>query len=556
MSSSNEDPVSSVNREPQPAVMPSAELPTATDRPELARTTPATDPTEKKPENSDQDKVPLTVDKVLTYAKEAGVEFFCDQFDTPFAKVPVDQPTIHQECWQVRSRSFRRCLVNLIQKAVGIRPSPSLLRETLGVIELMADGGQHRVLSTRLAMDGETIVLDIGDDLWRQVHIAPGGWSVTTSDERCFYRFKHQQPLVEPVPGGNLEDIFKFIAVEDKQEQLLLLTWLGSALVPTIPTPILINVGGQGGAKTTRCLRLRSLVDPSLVPVLGEIEIRDFAQVFQHHAVPCFENVSSFSRRQADLFCRAVTGDGIERRRMYTDADEVIFSFRRTIMINGIDIPSHRPDFLDRSIIFQCKRLQKFKLLQSLDKEFDRERPRLIGGLLDLVVKARGLLGETDPPTSFRMADFAHFGRAVARALGKQAEDFDAAYQANFRERSHEVLEDCPVACAIAHLAKGYPKTAPWQGSATDLLKMLPTIAKEKQIQITGKSWPGSPRWLSTRLAELSPVLATEGIVITQLPRTNACRRWEIYTTTPGNNDANVTPSHDEPVHQDQGDSR
>ncbi len=486
------------------------------------------------PQSQAHEQLALTTGRVLRFAFEAGLELFCDQRDIPFGNIPCRRSEQHWECWPVKSRRFRRCLTALVQDEARGRPSPSVLKDALDVMELLADEAKPRYLANRVAVtDDSSIRIDLGDKLWRTILVNQDRWSVVREKEPRFYRSRHQLPFVEPARGGRLSELFKFVRIRDRHERRLLLAWLISAFIPSIPTPILLHVGQQGSAKTTHCRRVRSLLDPSTVPTLGEIELRDLMQVFQHHAVPCFENVSYFSQRQADAFCRAVTGDGIERRKLYTDADSVIFSFRRAIMMNGIDIPSHRPDFLDRCVILHCKRIDRFRTLQSLDERFEQAKPRLLGAVLDLLVATLRLLGSTPQTREFRMADFAHLGRTVVRALGRKPEEFDAAYRGNIRQQGAELLEDCPVARSLVVFAAGYPDGAPFRGNAETLLKKLTAIAKEKKIPMSSKSWPGSPRWLSTRLSELTPILAANDVIVQRLPRENNCRPWLVYKRRP-----------------------
>jgi hypothetical protein len=47
----------------------------------------------------------------------------------------------------------------------------------------------------------------------------------------------------------------------------------------------------------------------------------------------------------------AVTGGAFSKRQLYSDANDVIFQFCRTFILNGINILSASPDLLDRSII-------------------------------------------------------------------------------------------------------------------------------------------------------------------------------------------------------------
>lgn len=128
------------------------------------------------------------------------------------------------------------------------------------------------------------------------VAVTRDGWEVRNQDCPRFFRPQHLLSLPEPVQGGDVMDLYKFVPVESEDEKLLMMTWTIAGLYAAIPTPILVFVGQQGSAKTTRSRRLRSLLDPSITPVLGDLEMSDLFLTFQHHAVPCFENVSSLPR--------------------------------------------------------------------------------------------------------------------------------------------------------------------------------------------------------------------------------------------------------------------
>jgi hypothetical protein len=176
-------------------------------------------------------------------------------------------------------------------------------------------------------------------------------------------------------------------------------------MCPHIASPILLVVGMQGSAKTTMCRLIRSLVDPSTIPLLGAVEQKDMMQVLHHHALPCLENVGHFSRKEADILCRAVTGDSIERRKLYTDKDSVIFAYRRPIIINGIDIPTDRPDVRDRSLIIRRSRVEGFRPDQDVRAAYEQDCPVILGALLDVLVDVLRALpfGSVGPGSFERM---------------------------------------------------------------------------------------------------------------------------------------------------------
>lgn len=489
---------------------------------------------DEAPDNEENDgeqnaTVNLTPEAIVEFARDDGTDFFQDQHGNVFAWIrKSDGEHSHFECLRLRSRAFLARLLELIKSKAQTSPPPKALKQAIEVLEIQAYGTTRKELDNRRKAVGDETFIDLGDPEWRMVAITRNGWQVRSQDCPRFFRPQHLLPLPEPVSGGDVTDLYKFVPLETDEEKLLLMTWAVAGLYAAIPSPILVFVGQQGSAKTTRSRRLRSLLDPSITPVLGDLEMSDLFLTFQHHAVPCFENVSSFRRREADMFCRAVTGNGVERRKLYTDSDQVLYSFRRPIIINGIDTPSTRPDFLDRCLIINCRRMEKFATLLELDQQFEAARPRLFGALLDLLVKTLAVLESTPAADEFRMADFAHFGRAVAVALGKQPVDFDKAYRLNVQQQNYDILEDSPMAKLVERVASKLNVQKPWVGTSDELLAKLRDEAHVLGDSNVRDDLPKSPRWLSSRLGELAPALASRGVMITKLKRTNATRLWQI----------------------------
>jgi len=502
------------------------------------------DEADGKPNNGDETTEKstdnLTPMVIVQHAKDAGTNFFQDQHGDTFAWIPTVNGDAHFECLRLRSRGFRARLLELIQSRATTSPQPSAIKQAIEVAELQAHGFQGIELANRRKTVGERTLIDLGDPGWNMVVVTRQGWNTQRQDGPIFYRTQHQRPLIEPAGGGDPYELFDYVQVDSDGEKLMVMAWVIAAMYPVVPNPMLLFVGQQGSAKTTRSRRLRSLLDPSVIPVQGEFERSTLFLTFQQHAVPCFENVSSFNRREADIFCRAVTGNGVERRKLYTDSDQVLYSFRRSIIINGMDTPSTRPDFLDRCLIIPCRRMEQFRTLQDLDQQFEAALPRLFGSMLDLLVQTLCVHDSTLPANEFRMADFARFGRAVTQALGRPPEDFDEAYRLNIRQQDFELVEDAPMTRVLKKFAAKHPKSKPWVGTADALLQELKYLANEEEDTGAKRDLPQSARWLSSRLGELSPALATQDVFVKKLPRTNASRKWEVYSPAPS--DPNAEP--------------
>ena len=466
----------------------------------------------------DDDDVPLAIVQLMV---KTGMTLYQDQFGHAVAWVLTNG---HKECVRVKSRAMRAILLTLATEAFKATPKPSDIRKAIEILDLRAYNAPKITLANRRTAETQTVMIDLGDTAWRMITVNQTGWAIKAQESPTFYRTQHQLPLPEPEPGADPYELFTFIPAESEEVKLLVVVWLLASMYPVIACPMLLLIGQQGSGKSVTSKMLRSLLDPSVIPVLGDLEMANLFQTFQHHAVPCFENVSYFNRNAADIFCRAVTGNGVERRKLYTDSDQVIYSFRRSIIINGIDTPSFRPDFLDRCIIVSRPRIEKFQLLQDVDNAFEKARPRLLGAFLGLLVKTLQILDRTPAATEFRMADFARFGRAVALSLGKTTNDFDEAYRTVTRQNAFDIIESTPMSRLVKKLAAEHAEAKPWQGSLEELLRNLRQSQLQRMIPLLKRTYLAVARWLRTRLDELAPALLADNVVVRSLKRSKISR--------------------------------
>jgi len=453
----------------------------------------------------------------LQLIEESGMCLFTDQLGFEYARLPVRG---HHESHRLQSKAFRHWLVRYFLRQ-GKPISQRGVREYVGLLEAMADD-EHRELGNRSiwSENRKTLWIDFADAQWRAARVSGEGWTIDADPPSLFRRFAHQQPLPEPDRNGTLQELLTYFPpLPTEKDRLLLLAWVVAALVP-IPRPILALIGPHGSAKSTVCTFLRRLLDPSRVELLGKDARADLPLVFFKYAVSIFDNLDGLTPQEADLFCQAVTGRGIARRKLYTDADEFILSFQRAIIVAGLSLPTNRPDFLDRTLIVELDRLspEQRRLLEHVEDSFMAARPRLLGGLLNVLSQALARLPNVSTEGLSRMADFHRMGRAMAEVLGFGSEQFDEAYHVA-EARQKRGAFDNTLALALLLFARQVRR---WQGEPTELLQRLHETAKANQIRQSPEFWPATPMGLGRQLKHLADAMSRHGVRVSRLRRTTA----------------------------------
>jgi hypothetical protein len=82
-----------------------------------------------------------------------------------------------------------------------------------------------------------------------------------------------------------------------------------------------------------------------------------------------------------DTLCRLVTGESDSKRVLYTDDEDLIWSMKRVVLLNGINPPTDRGDVQDRTLPIELHRLRDEKRIAEDDfwLHFDLGHPKLLG---------------------------------------------------------------------------------------------------------------------------------------------------------------------------------
>lgn len=285
-----------------------------------------------------------------------------------------------------------------------------------------------------------------------------------------------------------------------------------SCFIPDIPHPMPIFHGEKGAAKSTSCALLKKIIDPSSLGVLTlQKAERTMAVNLQNHWFLPFDNVSCINEETSDTLCRAITGSGIQQRKLHTNGDDYIFTFKRCIALNGINNVARRSDLLDRAILIELSRIDENKRKENsaITKEFDKDLPLILGNIFDILSKAIKIYPNVKLNKLPRMADFSHWGYAIAQALGDLGETFLDEYKCNYNKQNIEAINSDIVATLLIAFMK---EKEIWNGKVSELLKELTYLADREKIKTKTNDFPSQANLLSRKLNSLKSNLKSIGI--------------------------------------------
>ena len=462
---------------------------------------------EKEGEEPKRSYADIVIEQALSY----NDVFFHNSVEETFVAVDKDK---FYEVYRLEDKKYQMLIRKRFYDELGKAISKDNISQAIGVLEAKAlyEGDELEVYKRCAEVDGVTYY-DLCNKESTIIRIDENGWSIDESKQILFIRKNNMSEQVMPEYYEELLELLdKHFRFKSEEDRILHAVSLVTRLISDIPHPIEVIHGEKGASKTTTMRKNRSLIDPSPRDVISIPKaIQDLAITISNNYMPCFDNLDNISSDKSDLFCIASTGGGYSKRKLYSNDDESIVSFKSRITLNGINVIATKADLLDRCIVLTLDRIPEDERKEErlVWDSFNKDKPMILGAMFDVLSKAKRIYKTVNLTKLGRMADFTRWGYAVAEACGIGGEKFLEAYLNNQRKANQEAVDSSPIVTA---LIKYMNENKSFTGTVSQLLLCLNQIAEDEQIDITSKLWAKEPNVLSRRLNEMKSNLELEGI--------------------------------------------
>lgn len=443
---------------------------------------------------------PNQTTKIINFINQNMLLFY-DKNKDVFA---IDQTT--KEIYRIISPQFKEFVMakffDYFNQSIHGSSFKDALSNLLGAVRIK---GECKTVYRRVGKHENNYYLDL---CWqknnRTVKISPGEWSIVDDSPVMFLRSGTMQALPEPKRGGSLDWMWQCCNIPENYRVLVLL-WLLDALRPDTPYPILELIGEQGSAKSTTQTILRRVIDPNACDLRAAPNKEDdlFVTAWVNHVVSC-ENITYLSSQMQDALCVMSTGGGYQKRKLFSNDEEVILYAYNPVIINGISAVVTNQDLIDRTITIELPNITKRTEITKLRGLIEENSSLILGALLDIFVKALAILPSIELPISEnpRLIEFVTLGIAVAKVIGLSEEVFIKQFKELRQEAIARTIDASPIANALIEWSEKNTLTFPVQLQVKLLFEQVAQY-RTNNTDI----WPKSSKGFADSLRRIAPAL-------------------------------------------------
>ena len=226
-----------------------------------------------------------------------------------------------------------------------------------------------------------------------------------------------------------------------------------------------------------------------------------------------FENVSKIDTDTSDILCRAVTGSSNVKRAHYKNLEEIIMTFKRKIILNGVTPKFNNGDLQTRLIKYNKKNKKEITFLtdSQFEEKFVALRPRVLGEVFTVILRVLGKIDGYTITAKTRMAEFERWGELISQELGYPENSFGKIYEDKMKDSSIEDKDNYPIIGIIESLMEGKPE---YVDTVSNLYNQIKNLAIQNGLDIKEKyvSFPKAANQLIDRMTDVGTIFDNLGI--------------------------------------------
>lgn len=361
----------------------------------------------------------------------------------------------------------------------------------------------------------KTVVYYLGDKNRQCVVIRPGVWKVTPITKSKSKKIKFLQtnvvlPQTMPVAGGNYFDLLRpYINLPDDDFKLLAIC-IAQFFSRQRSHFALILSSDKGTGKSTLTKLIQKLIDPSKIEAnVMTCREQDLKVHLAGSYLACFDNTDYLKTEVSNLLCSAITGSTVVKRKLYTDADQVVLNLHNAVILNGIGCVPRKSDLIERSLLFELQPIGKDnrRTERAFWTDFEKDKPKILGAIFDTLSKAMEILPTLQVENLHRMADAHEEMLAIALAQGISEEEFTRIFQSNLDRLQDAYTQNNSF---VEHVLN-YMSKRP-----SGIKAPVSKVFQEMRDSIVGSAdfFPKTPNKLSQRLNEEKDALLKAGYIL------------------------------------------
>jgi len=453
--------------------------------------------------------LPIELGRTLTVIKgQNGMAYVVFEHDN-------QNPVAHK----IGSKSFNN-LIRLLYSTGGKLLKSQEIKDITDHLSAHADfSGEEKNVWTRVAPIPNGIEIDVCDVNNTRIQVTDEGIKLINKGSKTIFTPNPlAKPMAIPAKEGDLNLLKKYTNLHDV-DHILFVAWLSYTLAhPKTSSSkfvILALLGDQGTGKSLISRHLiNALIDPCKIDLQKiPTNAKDLAVAAQFSHVLCFDNVRHITQQMSDTFCIASTGGGISGRALYTDDTQHVNQIHVALALNGIHSFINQSDLAQRCLTLRTRPINEDnrKSEAVMQQDFDSELPKILRGLLDLIVGVFKELPTVTASHPERMIDFVYWLAAMEKVQGVPAGVYQSVYSEKMNDDQLETLMDNTLAARVVEFSETSTGQK-WEGTPAELLVQLETSVSTRIVN--SKDWPRNAIALSKRLQSLKASLKSQGICV------------------------------------------